>query len=202
MSKRYLKDKLIKEKDIKEEKRLISGSNTDYITPSGKVYTDYGSGLFFPKKSFLNKNNGYLYIGINKSDGGQFQRRLHRIVAETYLPNPDNLPYVLHKDDNKANPNLDNLKWGTASENTKSSYENGLSYNDIGFEDSQSIPVCMFDLNYNLLETFGSVREASRSTKITSSGILYQCNHKVKSKPRCGYYFRYLDEFDENGFVL
>ena len=52
MSKRYLKDKLIKEKDIKEEKRLISGSNTDYITPSGKVYTDYGSGLFFPKNHF------------------------------------------------------------------------------------------------------------------------------------------------------
>lgn len=49
MAKKNYKDKLVKRENITEEMKLIEGSDTDYITPSGQVYKDYGDG-FFPKK--------------------------------------------------------------------------------------------------------------------------------------------------------
>ena len=52
------------------------------------------------------------------------------------------------------------------------------------------------------IEKYGSVGEASRELEITKTTILNQCNHKVKTKPRCGYWFRYLSEYEEKGFVL
>lgn len=49
--------------------RLIKGSLTDYITPTGNIYKDYGDNMFFHKSVFPNKNNGYLYCGITYEDG-------------------------------------------------------------------------------------------------------------------------------------
>lgn len=54
MAKKNYKDKLVKRENITEEMKLIEGSDTDYITPSGQVYKDYGDG-FFPKKTLLIK---------------------------------------------------------------------------------------------------------------------------------------------------
>ena len=52
MARRKLLEKLIPRELITEEMRLIKGSETDYITPSGKVYKDYGNNMFFPKICF------------------------------------------------------------------------------------------------------------------------------------------------------
>jgi hypothetical protein len=109
------------------------------------------------------------------------------LVAEVYIPNPMNLPIVMHLDNNKRNNHYSNLKWGTVSENTRQAYKDGLAKNDLGWDDSQSIPVCQFDLQGNLIKKYGSVSECSRETGITKTGILYQCNHNIKSKPRCRY---------------
>ena len=108
----------------------------------------------------------------------------------------------MHKDNNKANPNVENLQWGTVSQNTKSSFDDGLQVNDKSWNDSQSVHVCAFDLSQNLLNKYGSISEASRQLGVTKTTILNQCNHGVKTKPRCGYYFRYLSEYEANGFVL
>ena len=97
---------------------------------------------------------------------------------------------------------LDNLKWGTIKENTLQAYEEGMAHNDKSWEDSQSIHVCQFDLDGNLLNKYGSVSEASRQTGLTKTAILNQCNHGIKTKPRCGYWFRYLSEYEKDGFVL
>ena len=201
MARRNMYDKLISRNNIKEEIRLIKNSETDYISPSGKVYKDYGNNMFYPKTNFINKNNGYLYASITYPEG-QKQRRVHILVAEAYLPNPNNYPIVLHKDNDKSNPNVDNLEWNTISMNTKNAYRDNLAKNDKSWEDSQSVHVCSFDLNGNLLQRYGSVGEASRELKITKTTILNQCNHKVKTKPRCGYWFRYMTEYDSKGFVL
>ena len=108
----------------------------------------------------------------------------------------------MHKDNNKSNPIASNLQWGTVSQNTQQAYEDGLQINTKGWEDSQSIHVCCFDLQGNLLNRYGSVGEASRDLKVTKTTILNQCNHNLKTKPRCGYYFRYMSEYDKEGFVL
>ena len=199
MAKRLLKEKLIDKTDIKEEMRLINGSLTDYITPSGEIYKDYGNNKFFHKAQWL--NHGYWYCGITYPEG-QRQRRTRILVAEVYIPNPNNYPYACHKDDNKENKHMDNLEWGTPSQNTKDAHDRFLLQNDKGWDDSQSIPVCSFNLQGELLKKYGSVGEAYRDLNITKTTILNQCNHKVKTKPRCGYWFRYLSEYEEKGFVL
>ena len=201
MAQRKMTDKLVSRDTISEELRLIKNSETDYITPTGKIYKDYGNNMMYPKATFINKNNGYLYCGITYPEG-QKQRRVHILVAEAYLPNPNNYPVVMHIDNNKANPNVENLQWGTVSQNTKAAFDDGLQINDRSWSDSQSVHVCVFDMNYNLLDKYGSIGEASRALKVTKTTILNQCNHGVKTKPRCGYYFRYLSEYEANGFVL
>ena len=200
MAKRKLTDKLINKQDIQEELRLIKGSLTDYITPSGEIYKDYGNNQFFHKAQWT--THGYWYCGITYPEG-QKQRRVHILVAEAYVPNsdPEHNTIVLHKDSNKENKHYTNLKWGTVAENTKQAYEEGMARNDKSWEDSQSIHVCQFDMEGNLLNKYGSVSEASRKIGVTKTTILNQCNHKVKTKPRCGYWFRYLSEYEKDGFV-
>lgn len=202
MAKRKLESKLVDRDQIAEEIRLIEGTKDEYITPTGKIFKDYGKNKFYPKKNFINKTNGYLYCNIIMSNGVTKQFRVHVLVAKTYLSNPENLPVVLHKDNNKANPSLDNLKWGTVSENTKSAYEQGLAKNAKGYEDSQSMPIYCFDMNKRLIKDYGSAGEASRDLNITKTTILNQCKHKMKTKPRCGFYFMFQDDFNKNGFNL
>lgn len=201
MAARKLTEKLIDRNEITEEMKLIEGSLTDYITPSGEIYKDYGNNKFFHKAQFT--NHGYWYCNITYPEG-QRQRRVHVLVAKAYVPNPDpkKNTIVMHLDSNKENKHYTNLKWGTISENTRQAYDEGMATNDSSWEDSQSIHVCQFDLNGNLLKKYGSIGEASRELHIGKSSIIYQCEHKVKTKPRCGYWFRYLSEYEEKGFVL
>lgn len=201
MAKRNMTEKLVDKSEIKEELRLIKDSLTDYITPSGEIYKDYGNNKFYHKAQWT--TFGYWYCGITYPEG-QRQRRVHILVAEAYVPNPDpeHNTIVMHLDDDKQNKHYTNLKWGTVSENTKAAHESLMLQNDKSWEDSQSIHVCQFDMQGNLIKKFGSVGEASRETGLTKTTILNQCNHKIKTKPRCGFWFRYLSEFNKQGFVL
>jgi hypothetical protein len=52
-------------------------------------------------------------------------RRVHRLVAQLYLPNPDNLPLVHHRDGDRHNPHVDNLEWVTDSQNKKEAWAFG-----------------------------------------------------------------------------
>lgn len=154
------------------------------------------------KKNTVNKVNGYLYVGITMKNGKNKSHRVHILVAKAFLPNPNNLPCVCHIDNNKQNPKVSNLKWGTVAENTQQAFDDKLIINDKGYDDNQSIPIYYFDLDKNMLGDFGSVSEAAKALNITKSGILYQCKHKLKTKPRKGFYFRYQFEYNERGFVL
>jgi len=63
------------------------------------------------------------YISVNPTI--KFRKRVHRLVAEVFIPNPDNKPFVNHKNLNKKDNNVDNLEWVTASENSIHAQSNG-----------------------------------------------------------------------------
>lgn len=201
MSKRK-EGRLIPKSEINEELRAIEMSNVDYVTPSGKIYCNYEDDLYFLKKNTPNKNNKYLYTSIRCSDGKQRGVRTHRIVAQAYLPNPDNLPIVMHLDNNKNNIDISNLKWGTIAENTKAAYDDGLAINDRGALDSQSYQIAIFDMEQKYIGQEGSARITAKQYGVSLSTVMRQCYHEIKGTPRCGYYFRFLEEYLEYGFIL
>ena len=101
-----------------------------YITENGDVYSElngkYGllNGQLKKMKSRIN-DNGYEIIGL-KIDGKSTTKRIHRMIAEMYIENPNNYPIINHKDGNKLNNHISNLEWCSYSHNLKHSYDNNL----------------------------------------------------------------------------
>lgn len=77
-------------------------------------------------KQAVNSSN-YKKVTLRK-DGVSYNKYVHRLLAENFIPNPNNLPDVNHKDGNKWNNNLSNLEWVTEQENTKHAHANGLAH--------------------------------------------------------------------------
>lgn len=180
-------DKLIYIDDINEEMRLIDGSDTDYITPTAKVYKDYGNGYFYPKSIFQNKHNMYLYVTITFSDGVNRGRRLHRLLAQAYIPNPNpnKFKYVGHKDNVKWHCSIDNLYWTTNKDNTQKAIDDKLNVNTKAENDSQSTYIKVIEYETeNIVGVYGSIRQCARCVKNTSvSYIAKMCKNK-DYKPR------------------
>ena len=202
MARKNRTDKLIDKSSITEELKLIPGSNTDYIDCHGNVYKSYSDTKFFPKKNTPNPRFTYPCVGVTMADGRNKTFRVHVLVGKLFLDNPHNYPCVCHKDDNKLNPDVTNLYWASVAKNTQDAFDHGLAVNAKGFEDSQSMPVSMFDLDGNHIQDYGSVSIAAGETGMTKTGILFQCRHLMKSKPRKGKQFRFKSEYDSQGFVL
>ena len=110
-----------------------------YITTSGDVYSDINNAG--NRRSVLHKltqtigRDGYYWVGLKGSN--KKMKKIHRLVAETFIPNPDNLPVVNHIDGNKLNNNVDNLEWCTYAHNTRHAVLNGLLHHNTG-EDHHS----------------------------------------------------------------
>ncbi len=90
------------------------------VSPEGEVYSHISNKLL--KQS--TNNTGHSKVGL--SDGGEtYIKGVHALVAIAYIPNPDNLPMVGHRDDIKTDNTVGNLYWTTASENSKDAWKNG-----------------------------------------------------------------------------
>ena len=93
-------------------------SINDYIiTKDGKIINKKRGNILKPQ---LN-GKGYLRVSIGKK-----LMFVHRLVAEKYIPNLNNLPQVNHKDGNKLNNSVDNLEWVSNKQNREHALENGL----------------------------------------------------------------------------
>lgn len=92
----------------------INGFPGYYADDYGKIYSQK-SGELMEIKQYL-KTHNYLYVTLHKN-GKKCCLRVHRLIAKVFIPNPDNLPEVNHKDENKANNRADNLEWCTSSDN-------------------------------------------------------------------------------------
>lgn len=191
----------LKFEDIDEEIRLINieGVNYDYVSPSGNVYKYMRSkDKYLKKKLHTNANNGYVYCGINCLDGNK-SRRVHRLVALTYIDNPNRYDTVGHKNNIKNDNRLENLYWTTVSKNTQKAVDDGLLVNDIGAHDSQSIHVACYNNSHELISVYGSISEAGRCIDGTSKSSIAKVVDKT-NKGRKGFYYKSItkDEFIQN----
>ena len=97
---------------------------------------------------------GYLFISLGR--GGR-NKKVHRLVAEAFLPNPNNLPEVNHKDENRANNAVWNLEWC----DRKYNMNYGTCREKIGR--NREIPIIQSDLEGNFIRRWKSISEAKRS---------------------------------------
>ena len=99
---------------MKENWKKIEGFDGKYyISANGEIYS-------IPAKRILKPcigNTGYEVVCLRAPNGKSKQYTVHRLVALTFLPNPENLPIINHKDENKLNNKVDNLEWTTAKGN-------------------------------------------------------------------------------------
>jgi hypothetical protein len=72
----------------------------------------------------LKTNTGYYRVDLKQNQKNKYIS-IHRLVAETFIPNPNNYPIINHKDNNPQNNCIDNLEWCTQSYNVKYAYKYG-----------------------------------------------------------------------------
>lgn len=118
---------------------------------------------------------GYLRVTLYEN-GKPKHYLIHRLMAQTFLPNPKNLPEVNHLDNNPANNRLENLAWCTAKENSRW---------------SKSKPVIMYYTNKKYGKTFSCIRDAEKETGIDNSSISRCC--KGKQMTAGGYKWEYIE---------
>ena len=102
----------------------IKGYPGYYISKRGILYSKL-SGTW--KKRKLNLDNRGYYIAKLHNDKVRKHFRINRLVAMVYIPNPDNLPIVCHKDNVRTNNHYKNLYWGTHKENSLQMIREGRS---------------------------------------------------------------------------
>ena len=117
-------------------KEIVGKLNTYRIHDTGLVETTHGMSDFISetyKSKKINKRNTFrkLYTFINNRGYNTCHifnktKMIHRLVAENFIPNPENKKYINHIDGNKLNNNKDNLEWSTNSENVKHAIKTGL----------------------------------------------------------------------------
>ena len=91
------------------------------------VGSRWESPRLIPGKELTQFSDSYGYLVVKVRVGGRgVMKKVHRLVAEAFLPNPESKPQVNHKDTNKKNNRVDNLEWVTAKEHGRHSSEKGL----------------------------------------------------------------------------
>ena len=101
------------------EEKIITVRGVEYIVSSdGKVYSTNTCGPSYYHKEISQRLNsdGYMQVTVGQNRN-RTQYRVHRMVAEAFIPNPANLPEVNHKDCDRTNNNVDNLEWCTHLDN-------------------------------------------------------------------------------------
>ena len=114
----------------------IEGFEDYLIFPAGKVYS-------LKRKKYLkpfNNSKGYYQVSLFKS-GNHYYKLVARLVAQAFIPNPDNKPQVNHKDGIKTNNDVSNLEWSTRSENQLHAYATGLISNS----GMPKVPIKVYD---------------------------------------------------------
>lgn len=118
---------------------------------------------------------GYKIVTLRK-DKKNHTKTVHRLVAQAFLPNPNKLPCVNHKDENKQNNVIDNLEW--------CSYSYNLNYGSRTIRKNRKT-VYQYDKEGNLLNVYSGVCEAAKINGISAGNLTFASKHKkINGDPR------------------
>ena len=116
--------------------------------------------------------DGYLCININYNHKNR-KYFIHRLIAENFIPNPNNYPCINHKDENKLNNSISNLEWCTFKYNVN--YGTAMQRRI----EKQSKSVIQYDLQGNKIAEYKSIKDAAIATGINKTRIAYCCKQEV-----------------------
>ena len=164
-------------KDIKGYEGLYQVSN------KGNVRSlHYGK---IKQLSIVKRSNGYLMVSLwNKMKRKHYL--VHRLVAEAFIPNPNNYPQVNHKDENPINNSVDNLEWCTSKYNNNYGTRNQRMFNNM-----PKYCVVKYDLNGNYIAEYLSIKIAARENNISDSNIIKCCKGQRKTAGRYIWKYNY-----------
>lgn len=114
---------------------------------------------------------GYLTVLLYDGTGGSRWVPVHRLVATAFISNPNNLPQVNHKDENKQNNRVDNLEWCTNEYNVKYGTRTQRATESNKCCETTSLKVCSIDSS-GKIDVFDSIGEAERQTGLSHSNII------------------------------
>jgi len=166
-----------------ESWRPIKGFETRYtVSNTGLVFSKLTGRYLTPKVD----RYGYEVVTLCKNGKAKYIT-VHRLVAMAFIPNPNGLPCVNHKDENKRNNRVENLEWVTVKEN-----DNYGTRNQRMAESKKKVQIAQYDLNMTLIRVHPGVKDAHRNTGVNRNSIRDVCRKKRSSAG--GYIWRYWEE--------
>ena len=109
---------------MKEEWKIIKDFENYSVSNFGNIKNNITGKVL---KLRINKTG---HLTVNVKPNGRYEKsktfKLHREIAIAFIPNPNNLPIINHKDGNKLNNDINNLEWSSVSYNMKHAYDNNL----------------------------------------------------------------------------
>lgn len=152
------------------EYKRIKDFNNYLIGNNGEVYNTKTQHSKRPTSN--NSGKGYLYVDLYNLNKRK-RVYIHRLVAEYFIFNPNNKPYVNHKDGNSRNNNVDNLEWCTPLENVEhaSKVINTMRQYKKANENRKKAVNMIDRFTGSRIATFSSIREAERTMGISASNI-------------------------------
>jgi hypothetical protein len=169
----------IKEKPLGVEWKPFQNFENYEISNAGHIWNK--------KEEILMKTYIEEYETVSLRYGQKYGKRflVHRMVAQHFIPNPNNFPIINHIDGNKRNNRVENLEWTTASQNSLH------SVNVLG-KKNQGRKILCFDFDGQFIQQFKSIKEASNVTKANKT-----CISQVASGDRNtsgGYIWKYVND--------
>lgn len=181
-----------------EEWRDVPGYEGLYMVSNmGEVKS-----IFYHKGIILKSSaikSGHSGVTLCKN-GIRTRLSVHRIIAEAFIPNPDNLPQVNHKDENPRNNCVENLEWCTVKYNANYGTRNSRISKQMLNNPKISKSIVQLDKKNNIVCMYPSAAETDRQTGIGRQNIIHCCLRDGHRKTAGGYKWEYAENI--HPFVL